>query len=62
MSSHQAIPSAGRPLSPGAIALNADVVPELGFQPDRVKLALPDIPPMLQAMIRFGPARCRCCC
>ena len=52
MSSHQAIPSAGRPLSPGAIALMLMLCLSWGFNQIAVKLALPDIPPMLQAMIR----------
>ena len=52
MSSHQAIPSAGRPLSPGAVALMLMLCLSWGFNQIAVKLALPDIPPMLQAMIR----------
>jgi drug/metabolite transporter (DMT)-like permease len=52
MSSHQVIPSAGRPLSPGAIALMLMLCLSWGFNQIAVKLALPDIPPMLQAMIR----------
>ena len=35
---------------------HADAVPELGFNQIAVKLALPDIPPMLQAMIRSAGA------
>jgi drug/metabolite transporter (DMT)-like permease len=52
MSSNQGIPSAGRPLSPGAIALMLMLCLSWGFNQIAVKLALPDIPPMLQAMIR----------
>jgi drug/metabolite transporter (DMT)-like permease len=53
MSSEQlVIPSAGRPLSPGAVALMLMLCLSWGFNQIAVKLALPDIPPMLQAMIR----------
>jgi drug/metabolite transporter (DMT)-like permease len=52
MSPHQGIPSTGRPLSPGAIALMLMLCLSWGFNQIAVKLALPDIPPMLQAMIR----------
>jgi drug/metabolite transporter (DMT)-like permease len=52
MSSNQGILSAGRPLSPGAIALMLMLCLSWGFNQIAVKLALPDIPPMLQAMIR----------
>ncbi len=52
MSSPQAIPSAGRPLSAGAIALMLMLCLTWGFNQIAVKLVLPDIPPMLQAMIR----------
>jgi drug/metabolite transporter (DMT)-like permease len=52
MSSPQVIPSAGRPLSPGAIALMLMLCLSWGFNQIAVKLALPDIPPMLQALIR----------
>ena len=44
--------SAGRPLSPGAVALMLMLCLSWGFNQIAVKLALPDIPPMLQAMIR----------
>jgi drug/metabolite transporter (DMT)-like permease len=44
--------SAGRPLGPGAIALMLMLCLSWGFNQIAVKLALPDIPPMLQAMIR----------
>jgi drug/metabolite transporter (DMT)-like permease len=45
-------PSAGRPLSPGAVALMLVLCLSWGFNQIAIKLALPDIPPMLQAMIR----------
>jgi drug/metabolite transporter (DMT)-like permease len=44
--------SAGRPLSPGAIALMLMLCFSWGFNQIAVKLALPDIPPILQAAIR----------
>jgi len=44
--------SAGRPLGPGAIALMLVLCLSWGFNQVAVKLALPDIPPMLQATIR----------
>jgi drug/metabolite transporter (DMT)-like permease len=50
MSSEQS--SSGRPLSPGAIALMLMLCLSWGFNQIAVKLALPEIPPMLQAMIR----------
>src|ERR1700716_3029613 len=46
------ISSAGRPLSPGAIALMLMLCLSWGLNEIAVKRALPDIPPMLQAMIR----------
>ena len=49
-------PSAGRPLSPGAVALMLVLCLSWGFNQVAVKLALPDIPPMLQAMIRSAGA------
>lgn len=53
MSSEQpVIPSAGRSLSPGAVALMLMLCLSWGFNQIAVKLALPDIPPMLQATIR----------
>jgi drug/metabolite transporter (DMT)-like permease len=52
MSSDQVNSSAGRPLSPGAIALMLMLCLSWGFNQIAVKLALPDIPPMLQATIR----------
>jgi len=56
MSSNQEIPSAGRPLNPGAIALMLMLCLSWAFNQIAVKLALPDIPPMLQAMIRSAGA------
>src|SRR5215510_7695778 len=43
---------AGRPLSPGAIALMLVLCISWGFNQIAIKLALPDIPPMLQATFR----------
>jgi drug/metabolite transporter (DMT)-like permease len=48
--------SAGRPLSPRAIALMLMLCLSWGFNQIAVKLALPDIPPMLQATIRSAGA------
>ena len=45
------IPSAGRPLSPGAVALMLMLCLSWGFNQIAVKLALPDVPPMLQALL-----------
>ncbi len=56
MSSKQAVSSAGRPLSPGAIALMLMLCFTWGFNQIAVKLVLPDIPPMLQATIRSAGA------
>jgi drug/metabolite transporter (DMT)-like permease len=57
MSSQQlTTPSAGRPLSPGAVALMLVLCLSWGFNQIAVKLALPDIPPMLQATIRSAGA------
>ena len=57
MSSEQLVlPSAGRPLSPGAVALMLMLCLSWGFIQIAVKLALPDIPPMLQATIRSAAA------
>jgi drug/metabolite transporter (DMT)-like permease len=44
--------TAGRPLSPGAIALMLMLCLSWGFNQVAVKLALPDIPAMMQAMFR----------
>jgi drug/metabolite transporter (DMT)-like permease len=52
MSSVQMVPSNERPLGPGAIALMLVLCLSWGFNQIAVKLALPDIPPMLQATIR----------
>src|SRR5438067_2627870 len=54
MSSQQ--PDAARPLTPGAIALVLLLCLSWGFNQVAVKLALPDIPAMLQAMIRSSGA------
>src|SRR6478736_9677637 len=57
MSSHEErISSAGRPLTPGAVAVMLMLCLSWGFNQIAVKLALPDIPPMLQAMIRSAGA------
>jgi drug/metabolite transporter (DMT)-like permease len=48
----QVISSAGRPLSASAVALMLMLCLSWGFNQIAVKLVLPDIPPMLQAMIR----------
>jgi drug/metabolite transporter (DMT)-like permease len=50
------INSAGRPLNPGAVALMLMLCLSWGFNQIAVKLALPDIPPMLQATIRSSGA------
>jgi drug/metabolite transporter (DMT)-like permease len=47
---------AGRPLSPGAVALMLMLCLSWAFNQIAVKLALPDIPPMLQATIRSACA------
>ena len=46
------IPSAGRPLSAGAVALMLMLCLSWGFNQIAVKLVLPDVPPMLQALSR----------
>jgi drug/metabolite transporter (DMT)-like permease len=56
MPPNQVIPSAGRPLTPGAVALMLMLCLSWGFNQVAVKLALPDIPPMLQALIRSAGA------
>ena len=57
MSSHEMpIDQAGRPLSTGAVALMLMLCLSWGFNQIAVKLALPDIPPMLQGMIRSAGA------
>jgi drug/metabolite transporter (DMT)-like permease len=52
MSSNQMNPSAGRPLSPGAVVLMLMLCLSWGFNQIAVKLVLPDVPPMLQALTR----------
>ncbi|MGH6643165.1 MAG: DMT family transporter [Bradyrhizobium sp.] len=52
MSSNQVISSAGRALTPGAIALMLMLCLSWGFNQIAVKLVLPDVPPMLQALVR----------
>jgi drug/metabolite transporter (DMT)-like permease len=52
MSSNKITPDPGRPLSPGAVALMLLLCLSWGFNQIAVKLALPDIPAMLQAMLR----------
>jgi len=52
MSSKQLNASAGRPLSPGAVALMLMLCLSWAFNQIAVKLALPDVPPMLQALTR----------
>ena len=56
MSSHDVIKSAERPLSLGAVALMVVLCLSWAFNQVAVKLALPDIPPMLQATIRSAGA------
>jgi len=56
MSSDQMQPSAGRPLSAGAIALMLMLCLSWGFNQIAVKLVLADVPPMLQALIRSAGA------
>ncbi len=57
MSSHEMrTSSAGRPLSPGAVAVMLMLCLSWGFNQIAVKLALPDIPPILQATIRSAGA------
>src|SRR3954454_15094102 len=54
MPSHQS--TAARPLTPAAIALMLLLCLSWGFNQVAVKLALPDIPPLLQATIRSSGA------
>ena len=49
MSSNSVISSAGRALTPGAIALMLMLCLSWGFNQIAVKLVLPEVPPMLQA-------------
>ena len=52
MSSKQTAPSAARALTPGAIALVMMLCLSWGFNQVAVKLVLPDVPPMPQALAR----------
>jgi drug/metabolite transporter (DMT)-like permease len=56
MPSDQMQSSAGRPLSAGAIAVMLMLCLSWGFNQIAVKLVLPDVPPMLQALIRSAGA------
>ncbi|MGB9117292.1 DMT family transporter [Bradyrhizobium sp.] len=56
MSSTTMISTAGRALTPGAVALMLMLCLSWGFNQITIKLALPDVPPMLQAMIRSAGA------
>jgi len=56
MSSKPAGASTGSALTPGAIALVLMLCVSWGFNQIAVKLALPDVPPMLQAFIRSAGA------
>src|ERR1700736_6997770 len=52
MPSNEVVPSAGRALSPGAVVLMLMLLLSWGFNQVAVKLVLPDVPPMLQALSR----------
>jgi drug/metabolite transporter (DMT)-like permease len=52
MSSNPVISSAGRALTPGAIGLMLLLCVSWGFNQVAVKLVLPEVPPMLQALVR----------
>ena len=52
MPSNTVISSAGRALTPGAIALMLLLCVSWGFNQVAVKLVLPEVPPMLQALVR----------
>src|SRR6201991_2275283 len=56
MSSTTMTPSADRALSPGAVALMLMLCLSWGFNQIAVKLVLPDVPPMLQALARSSGA------
>src|SRR4029078_1102372 len=56
MSSSSATSSAGRPLSPGAIALMLMLCLSWGFNQIAVKRVLADVPPMLQVLSRSAGA------
>src|SRR5262245_40331453 len=56
MPTKEITPSSGRPLTPGAIALVLMLCLSWGFNQIAVKLALPDVPPVMQALIRSAGA------
>jgi drug/metabolite transporter (DMT)-like permease len=56
MSSNPVTSSTGRALTPGAIALMLMLCLSWGFNQIAVKLALSDVPPMMQALIRSAGA------
>jgi drug/metabolite transporter (DMT)-like permease len=56
MPSDQLNPPAGRPLSPGAVAWMLMLCLSWGFNQIAVKLTLPEVPAMLQALIRSAGA------
>src|SRR3954451_14068418 len=56
MSSKPVVSSAGRALMPGEIALMLMLCLSWGFNQIAVKLALSDVPPMMQALIRSAGA------
>ena len=56
MSSNKVTPDPGRPLSPGAVALMLVLCLSWGFNQIAVKLALPEIPAMMQATLRSTAA------
>src|SRR6476659_184447 len=56
MPSNQVISTAGRALTPGAVALMLMLCLSWGFNQIAVKLVLPDVPPMLQALARSSGA------
>src|SRR5882724_11900515 len=56
MSSNHVISSAGRALTPGAVALMLMLCLSWGFNQIAVKLVLADVPPMLQALARSSGA------
>jgi drug/metabolite transporter (DMT)-like permease len=56
MASISETPSAGHALSPGAVALMLMLCLSWGFNQVAVKLVLPDVPPMLQALSRSAGA------
>ena len=56
MSPKQVIPTVGRALTPGAVALMLMLCLSWGFNQIAIKLVLPDVPPMMQALIRSAGA------